>query len=181
MAFKRRDPVRTKIVTDKKIIEKVNSFNFLRNMISYEKELDIANKLHNYLKITGILNNVFRPQKKPLKETRIKLYHILALPVLLCGSETWIIKARDARRIRAAEMKYMRITAGYTWTDYKTNVQITKELKIAPILHKLLEYKRNWIQHLNSMPRSRLPRVMKHYSPTSRRNHGRPLKRLLDT
>ena len=32
-------------------------------MISYEKELDIDNKLCNYLKITGILNNVFRPQK----------------------------------------------------------------------------------------------------------------------
>jgi len=27
----------------------------------------------------------------------------------------------------------------------------------------------------------KLPRVMKHYSRTGRRNHGRPLKRLLDT
>jgi hypothetical protein len=27
------------------------------------------------------------------------------------------IKARDAGRITAAEMKYMRRTAGYTWTD----------------------------------------------------------------
>ena len=34
-------------------------------MISYEKELDIDIKLHNYFKITGILNNVFRPQRKP--------------------------------------------------------------------------------------------------------------------
>jgi len=34
-------------------------FNHLENMISYEKELDIDNKLHNYLKITGVLNNVF--------------------------------------------------------------------------------------------------------------------------
>ena len=42
-------------------------------------------------------------------------------------------------------MKYMRRTAGYTWTDYKTNAQIPKELKITPILDKLLEYKRNWI------------------------------------
>jgi hypothetical protein len=41
--------------------------------------------------------------------------------VLLYGSETWTIKARDARRITAAEMKYMRRTAGYIWTDYKTN------------------------------------------------------------
>ena len=81
----------------------------------------------------------------------------------------------------AAEIKYMRRTAGYTRTDYKTNTPIAKELKITPILDKLLEYKRNWIQHVNRMPRNRLPRVMKHYSPTGRRNYGRPLKRLLGT
>jgi len=63
MAFKGQIPIRTKTVTDNKIIEQVNLFNYLGNMISYEKELDIDNALHNYLKITGILNNVFRPQK----------------------------------------------------------------------------------------------------------------------
>jgi hypothetical protein len=63
LALKGRDPVRTKIVIDNKIIEQVNSFNYLGNMISYEKEFDIDNKLHNYLKITGIINNVCRPQK----------------------------------------------------------------------------------------------------------------------
>jgi hypothetical protein len=34
----------------------------------------------------------------------------------------------------AAEMKYMRRTAGYTGTDCKTNTQIAKELKITEIL-----------------------------------------------
>jgi hypothetical protein len=66
-------------------------------------------------------------------------------------------------------MKYMRRTAGHSWADNKTNAQITKELKITPIFDKLLEYKRSWIQHVNRMPRNRLPRVMKHYSPTGRR------------
>ena len=56
-------------------------------MISYGKELDIDNKLHNYLKITRFLNNVFRPQKT-LKKTIIRLYNTLALPVLLYSSET---------------------------------------------------------------------------------------------
>jgi len=93
---------------------------------------------------------------------------------------TWTIKARDARRITASQIKCTRRKAGYTWTDYKTNTQITKELKITPILGKLLEYKRNWIQHVNRMPRNRLLRVMTHYSPTGRRNHGRHFKRLLD-
>jgi hypothetical protein len=45
-------------------------------------------------------------------------------------------------------MKYMRRTAGYIWTDYKINIQVEKELKITPILDKLLEYRRNWLQHI---------------------------------
>jgi len=122
---------------------------------------------------------VFKLQKT-LKKTRLKLYNTLALPVLLYGSESRTIKTRDARRITAAEMKYVRRTAGYTWTDHKTNKQIAKELKISPILDKLQEYKRNWIHNVNRMPRNRLPRVMKQYSPTGRRNNGRPLKRFLD-
>jgi len=93
----------------------------------------------------------------------------LALPVLLYGSETWTIKARDARRITAAEMKYMFRTAGHTWTDYKTNKQIAKELIITPVLDKLLEYKRNWIQVYRMLRNiCRLPRVTKHYSSTGR-------------
>ena len=48
MAFRGRDPVRTKTVIDNKIIEQVNSCNYLGSVISYEKELDIDNKLHNY-------------------------------------------------------------------------------------------------------------------------------------
>jgi hypothetical protein len=78
-------------------------------------------------------------------------------------------------------MKYMRRTAGCTRTDCKTNKHIAKESKITSILDKLVEYKKNWIQHVSRMHRNRLPRVMKHYSPTGRRNHGRSLKRLQDT
>jgi hypothetical protein len=40
-------------------------------------------------------------------------------------------------------MKYVRRTARYTWTDYKTNTETAMELKITSILDKLLEYKSN--------------------------------------
>jgi hypothetical protein len=60
---------------------------------------------------------------------------------LLHGSENWIIKARDARRIATAEMKYMRKAAGYICTDYKTNTDIVKEINI--ILHK------TYVKYLN--------------------------------
>jgi hypothetical protein len=51
------------------------------------------------LKITGILNNVLTT-KITLKKTRIKFYNTLALPVLLYGSETWAIEAKEGRRIK---------------------------------------------------------------------------------
>ena len=54
---------------------------------------------------------------------------MLAVPALLHGFENWTTKARDARRITAAEMKYMRTITGYTRTDYKTKhtPEITNE------------------------------------------------------
>ena len=52
MAFKWREALRTKIIIDNKIIEQVNLFNYLGNMISYEGELDIDNKSNNVLKLT---------------------------------------------------------------------------------------------------------------------------------
>jgi hypothetical protein len=33
----------------------------------------------------------------------------------------------------------MRITAGYTWIDYKTNTWIAKELNITSVLDKIQE------------------------------------------
>jgi len=39
---------RSKIVIDNKIIELVNSFHYLENLIPYDKEVDTENKLNNY-------------------------------------------------------------------------------------------------------------------------------------
>jgi len=102
--MKGRDPVRSKILKDNKIIERENSFNYLGNSITYEKEVDIDNMLRNYLKITGIINDAFRPQKT-LKYTTIKLFSTLALASLLYSCDSWTIKARYARRVTEAGMK----------------------------------------------------------------------------
>jgi hypothetical protein len=50
-------------------------------------------------------------------------------------------------------------TAGYTWTDHKTNTDIAKELNMTPGLDKIQDYERNWT-HVNRMPRNRLPRLI---------------------
>jgi len=48
---------------------------------------------------------------------------------LLYGSETWTVKASDARRITAAEMKYLRTAAGYTWDRLQNKCTNCKGVK----------------------------------------------------
>jgi len=67
----------------------------------------------------------------------------LAIPDLIHGGEDCTAKRRDARTTTAAEMKYMRKTAEYTWTGYKTITEITTELNIISVLDKIQEYIRN--------------------------------------
>jgi hypothetical protein len=43
----------------------------------------------------------------------------------------------------------------------KANTEIAKQVNITRVLHKIQEYKRNWLQHINRTHRYRLPRIRK--------------------
>jgi hypothetical protein len=101
-------------------------------LVSYEKEKDIDKKIIQFLKITGLINNTFKSNKVH-KGTRIKFYTTLALPALLYGSKTWTVKSEDKSRLTAAEMRFTRKTAKYTWRDHKSNEEILNELKVTSI------------------------------------------------
>jgi hypothetical protein len=122
---------------------------------------------------------MFRRQKTS-KSLGIKLYNTVAIPALIYGSENCTTTAKYARRKTAAEMKYMRKTAGNAWTNYKTITEIARELNINPLLDRIQDYRRKWLQHINKMPRNRLPRIIKNCRPKAKRNRGRPLKPLLE-
>jgi hypothetical protein len=53
-------------------MEQLNTFNYFGNLMSYEKEMDIDNKINNYLKITGIINNMLI-LKKNFQENKTKI------------------------------------------------------------------------------------------------------------
>lgn len=78
---------------------------------------------------------------------------------MLYGSENRTIKATDTRRTTATKMKCMRKTARQTWTDCNLNTDLTKELKVTPVLDRIQHYKVNRLRHMKIMPRKGLPRI----------------------
>jgi len=107
----------------------------------------------------------------------MKFYKVVARRSLLYGSETWVITKRDMIGLEAAEMRFLRSVTGYTRLDKIRSEVIRKELEISGIQDVRLKYRQNWINHLERMDNTRLPKHALNYKPRGRRDSGRPRKR----
>ena len=121
-----------------------------------------------------------RTLKNTRKETLLKFYKVMAVPLILYGSEFWTLTKAQERRIEAVEMKFPTSVAGYTRLDMRRNEDIREELNIFKLKDKIKEYRVNWLEHVERMDRERAPKVLLKYRPRGRRNVGRPRKRWRD-
>jgi len=138
--------------------------------LSLGGEPDFDNKINRFQKICG---TIIKHLKKPRADTQMKFYKVVARPSLLYGSETWVTTKRGMTRLEAAEMRFLRSVTGYTRLDKIRKEVISKELEISGIQDVRLKYKQNWINHLERMYNTRLPKHTLTYKPRGRRSRGR--------
>ena len=115
--------------------------------------------------------------KKTRADTQIKFLKVVARPTLLSGSKTWVTTTRDMTRLEAEEMRFLRSVKGYTRLDKIRSEVVRKELEISGIQDVRSKHKQNWINHLERMDNTRLPKHALNYKPRGRRDRGRPRKR----
>ena len=70
-------------------------------------------------------------------------YKVMAVPVLMYGSEKRFLNRSDKRKIEAFEMRFLKPIAGYTLWDKKRSTNIREQLGIFNINDKLTQYKMN--------------------------------------
>jgi hypothetical protein len=107
------EPIRSKTCINNKTLKQQNTFNYLGYNISYEGEKDLNIKAANFVKVLGIINQIFKLSLVS-RHTRIRIYKTLARPVLSYGSEAWTIRRTDEKRLISTEMRFLRRTTGYT-------------------------------------------------------------------
>ena len=174
LAFKGPDTLRAKIILDGKPIEQVNSFNYLGCDISYFKKEDLFNKLSKFNFICGTIK---RSLKNTRRETKLKFYKVMAVPVLLYGCEFWTLTRKEERTIEAAEMRFLRSVAGCKLLDKRKSEDIRNELNIFKLMDKIEQYRNDWREHVQRMKEERIPKIILDYKPKGKRNVGRPKKR----
>jgi hypothetical protein len=58
------------------------------------------------------------------KDTQMKFYKVMAVPVLLYGCENWALNRVNRRKIETAEIKFLRLVSEYTLRDEVRNTTI---------------------------------------------------------
>ena len=91
-------------------------------------------------------------------------------------SKTWVTTKRDMTRLEAAEMRFLRSDKGCTRLDKIRSEVIRKELEISGKQDMRSKHKQNWINHLERMDNTRLPKDILNYKPQGRRDRGCPRK-----
>ena len=76
--------------------------------------------------------------------------------------------------LETAEMRFLRSVKGYTRLDKMKSEVIRKELETSGIQDVRSKYKQNWINHLERMDNTRLPKHALKYKPRGRKDRGRP-------
>lgn len=71
------------------------------------------------------------------RNTKISLVNALVFPVFSYGSETWVIRSNDRKRIDAFEMWTWRRMLRIPWTARRTNVSVLNEIRPAQRLSSM--------------------------------------------
>lgn len=98
------------------------------------------------------------------------------LPCLTYGSEIWVLKRTDERRLETAEMRFLRHVSGYTVCDEEWSEGSMSQLgmkKLDKQIRILYDRKKNWRYHLQVVPSETAPKQLLYYQQTGRRDPGR--------
>ena len=114
------------------------------------------------------------------KETKLRIHNITAKAALKFGSEAWVLKKREEKRLEAAQMKFLRLLLGITKLDKEKNQCIREKTGAQSTVKEIKQYQKKWLQLVQRMDTNRLPKQTLQYRPEGRRNTGRPRKRWKD-
>ena len=124
--------------------------------LSYWGEVDVDKKIAKFLRVSGLINRMM-PAHNVRRKTRLRVYNIFAMPD---GCEVWALKKRDKQRLTAAEMRFMRRTAGYKLRDRKRSEDMLKVLNVIPKLNRVKNYRKKWRDHVGRMEEERPPKLI---------------------
>ena len=159
-------------------LEEVNNFKYLG--VNYnnagQMQVEIDKRIAKYSKNLGLLYPLIKEKHIPEK-VKIQIYTTILKPILLYGSESWVLTTKMKSKLQAAEMRTLRLIKRVTRLDKQRNEDIRKSLKVESLLNNIEKNQLRWFGHVQRMDNSRYPKKYYNWKPSGKRPPGRPRKR----
>ena len=168
------------IIVDNEPVENVNEFIYLGALITnnYDDTKEIRRRVSIAKNVTLALSNIWKTRSIFLN-TKKKLLNSLVLPIATYGSECWVLKTSDKKRLESFELWcYLRVLR-ISWTEKKTNDEVPQRMNCEKRLLKALNHRR--LASIGHVLRSNiLDRTLFVGKCPGDRGRGRPKTRLSD-
>ena len=174
-----KHPINLKIAINGHQLNQVEEFTYLGGTISQQGQCspDIKHRIGKALGAMQMLANIWR-SKEISNATKIELYRVLILSILLYGAETWTIKKEDENRLLTFEMTCLRKILGVSRLDKIRNDTIRQSLGISTtIIDRVTKKRLRFFGHINRMITTRYPKIVFGSYTHGDRPRGRPAKR----
>ncbi|KAK9118568.1 hypothetical protein Scep_016661 [Stephania cephalantha] len=157
-------------------VPKVNHFRYLGSIIQNDGNIenDVTHRIQagwrKWRSATGVICDRNVPTK-----LKGKFYRTAIRPAMLYGSECWAVKQQQLHKMNVAEMRMLRWMCGKTREDRIRNIEIQRQVGVAPIDTKIREGRLRWFGHLQRRPTNAPTRKLDSIETVEiRRGKGRP-------
>ena len=131
----------TPITINEYAVENVIQFIYLGAVFTntYDDSLEIKRRIAIAKNATIALTNIWKNRSITLR-TKLRLLNSLVFPVASYGSECWVLKKKDQKRIGSFELWCYRRVLRISWTEKKTNDEVLRRIncndRLLDILNK---------------------------------------------
>jgi hypothetical protein len=103
--------------------------------------MDLEDNVQKYNKLNGCIKRCLG--KNMRKEIKLRLHNIISKPALQYGSETWVLREEDKRRIETSEMRFLRSVLGVSQRDKIRSENVRKQLNTERMVEET-QYQKKW-------------------------------------
>lgn len=165
--------------------ERVEAFKYLGSTITEDNKtsVEIQERIASGNRCYFSLQNMFK-SKNVSRKTKVQIYVTILRPIVMYGSECWVMTTREEGWLLRWESKILRMIFGAVREEEGWRTRRNREVQELygqpDLVVKIKQGRIRWAGHVQRMPETQTVKKVFIGKPDGRRRRGRPRKRWIE-